>query len=346
MRAVIHAGMQKTGSSSIQQTFSTLEVPGWYYPALIPNGNHSSAWITLFEDDPETAIGHALAGLTADDMARRRARWSAELDRELAAGNRHLLISAERVSKTSSVAAVRARDWLSRWSADITVTAYVRPPVSFMASAFQQVVNGRGESRIGGAGFWPNYRERFEKLDTVFGRENVRLRLYDRTTLLGGDVVLDLAQELGVTLSPEQVVRANESVSLEATALLFVQRRWGRGYVGGFPGAPRKNNQFVAAVSRIGSSRLAFSPELVGPWLERNRSDVDWIEERLGCAVLDAPRTSGRLVSSEDDLLEIALENAEEVAALVGDERSTDGDARSRLVSDLETLRERHYAVG
>ena len=62
MRAVIHAGMQKTGSSSIQRTFSTLEVPGWYYPALIPTGNHSSAWITLFEDDPETAIGHALAG--------------------------------------------------------------------------------------------------------------------------------------------------------------------------------------------------------------------------------------------------------------------------------------------
>ena len=346
MRVVVHAGMHKTGSSSIQQTFVAHEVPGWYYPALTPTGNHSRVWITLFEDEPERTPANALAGLTAAELARRGARWRAELGEELAAGDRHLLISAERVSKTSPVAAARARDWLGRWFPDITLIAYVRPPVSFMASAFQQVVNARGEDRIGGRGFWPEYRERFEKLDAVFGRENVRLKLYDPTTLLGGDVVLDLARELGVALSPEQVVRANESVSLEATALVFVQRRWGHGFVGGFRGAPRMNNDFVASLSQIGSSKLAFSPELVGPWLEENRSDVEWIEERLGCAVLDAPPTSGRLVSSEDDLLEIALENAEEVASLVGDERSTDGDARTRLVSDLETLRERHYAVG
>ena len=87
----------------------------------------------------------------------------------------HLLISAERVSKTSSVARGCGRQGLAQpiGRPNITVIAYVRPPVSFMASAFQQAVRveGRTDRR---SRFWPGYRERFEKLDTVFGRENVR----------------------------------------------------------------------------------------------------------------------------------------------------------------------------
>ncbi len=345
MRAVIHAGMPKTGSSSIQQTFSAREVPGWYYPALTPTGNHSRAWLTMFEDDPETAPVHRVAALTADDLDRRRTRWVAELERELAVGGRHLLMSAERISKTSAVAAERGRDWLARWFTDITVVAYVRPPVAFMASAFQQSVRGLGVDRIGAPGFWPAYRDRFEKLDACFGRDHVLLRPFDADVLHGHDVVLDLAHELGVAMSPDQVVRANDSLSLEAVALLFTQRKWGTGYAGGFIGAPRMNNDFVDALRPIGSSRLAFSRELVAPWLVAHRHDVEWIEDRLGRALLDEPSASGRLVSSELDLLDIALENADALAALVGDQASSASDVRTRVLEDLETLRLRHFTM-
>ena len=223
--------------------------------------------------------------------------------------------------------------------------AYVRQPISYMESAFQQAVKGRGERRIGGSRFWPRYRERFEKLDTVFGRENVLLKLFRPDVLLDGDVVLDFAHELGLTVSPEQVVRANEGLSLEAVALLFAQRTWGEGFVRGFRGAPGMNAAFAATLGRIGSSRLAFSAELVAPWVAGNRGDVEWIEERLGCAVLDTPQTSGRLVTSEGDLLDIAIENADALESLVGEHASEAPDVHTRVVRNLEILRQRHYAV-
>lgn len=346
MKAVIHAGMQKTGSSSIQRTFSSLDLPGWHYPAMTPVGNLSGPWIAMFEDNPELAPAFALTGTSPAEAAMLGERWRAAFEEGLGGGDRNLLFSAERVSKTSRAAAERALTLLRRHFSDISVVAYVRPPISFMASAFQEVVRGRGENRIGGSGFWPDYRWRFEKLDSTFGRDNVRLKLFDPSRFPARDVVLDFAHEIGVDVSPDDVIRVNEGFSLEATALVFVQRRWGEGMVAGFPGAPRMNNGFVEALGRIGSSRLAFSHELVTPWIRDNRADVEWIEQRLGCAVLDEPSSSGRAVSSEDDLLAIALENAAEVASLVGDERSTDADALTRLVSDLETLRERHYTGG
>ncbi len=155
-------------------------------------------------------------------------------------------------------------------------------------------------------------------------------------------MVVDLAHELGVALSPHQVVRVNESLTLEAVALLFVQRKWGEGFVRGFRGAPRMNADFAAALAGIGDSKFAFSHDLVSPWIEEHRADVKWIEQRLGLAVLDAPKASSRPVSSEEDLLAIALENANALESLVGEHASEAVDARDRLVENLEILRRRH----
>ena len=224
--------------------------------------------------------------------------------------------------------------------------AYVRPPISYMESAFQQAVKGRGERRIGGSRFWPRYRERFEKLDAVFGRENVRLKLFRPDVLRDGDVVLDFAHELGLTVSTGAGGPGERGTQSRGRRPAVRPANVGGGLRRGVPwGASGWNAAFAATLGRIGSSPLAFSAELVAPWVEGNRGDVEWIEERLGCAVLDTPQTSGRLVSSEEDLLDIAIENADALESLVGEHASEAPDVHTRVVRNLEILRQRHYAV-
>jgi len=97
-----------------------------------------------------------------------------------------------------------------------------------MQSMFQEGVrNGRAvfNPRL----LWPRYRHRIGRLDRIFGRENVTLRKFDPKTLKNGSVVDDLAEFAGIALPPGSAGNTNKSLSLEALALLFVQRKFGRG---------------------------------------------------------------------------------------------------------------------
>ena len=77
------------------------------------------------------------------------------------------------------------------------VIGYVRPPVAFKTSLFQQrVKHGLGAFNIDG--IRPKYRKRFRKFDTVFGTGNVTLRKFDPATFPDRCVVRDFCQQLGI----------------------------------------------------------------------------------------------------------------------------------------------------
>lgn len=191
---------------------------------------------------------------------------------------------------------------------------------------------------------WPNYRWRFEKLDRVFGRENVTLRVFDPAALAGGDVVSDFCELAGIPLVPGQIQRVNESLSLEARALLYLQRSRGDGMVAGFPGAPARNERFIAALSRFGNTRLQLAPTLLEPILEEKRADLEWMEERLGLPLVDEVPEGGVQVESEAHLAEIGHRAAAEFEAFLFDEiRAGGATPEDRLIANIDALRKLNY---
>lgn len=345
MRAIIHPGMHKTGTSSIQDTFKKADLGHIHYLDWRA-ANHSGMFALLFREPVEEYHAFKGNGVSRDQLLAERAEWRRRLLDQLQSGEfDSVMISAEDISSSDTESVERLAETIAPYCSDVQVIAYVRTPAGFMQSAFQQRVKGGGLNRLGPASLWPNYRSRFEKLDQVFGRENVKLKKFAPDRLVDGDVVRDLASELGIEIKDADIVRSNESISLEALALLFAQRRLGEGFVSGFPGAQRSNARFVAAISTLGSGRLRFSPRLVDPVIARNRADLDWMEQRLGESLDDGRDADDPLaISSEDDLLRIAEENREKLdRLLIGIIRSKGQDPQAGLVRNLELLRKLHY---
>jgi len=344
MKIILHAGMHKTGSSSIQRTLNAADLPNHAIPQTAA-GNLSGVVSMLFDDEPEKGVMAVSNGLTKEELKRRGDIWKNRLVETLRCDKEYGVLSAEKISTLPQSGLIRLREFIEKFSPDIKVVAYVRKPVSFMQSAFQQrVKGGAGQSLFAGT-IWPNYQKRFAGIDDIFGRENVTLKIFDPDHLRSRDVVIDFFSEIGVDLSPEVVIRTNESLSLEATALLYVQRRLGDGAVQNFLGAPAANNAFIEALQGIGTGKLMFSSEFIGPILEKNRADLEWMEARLGMPLEDAPETEGRLIGSEEDLLTVAEENyAALTDRLVETIRADGRSSRDRLVRNLNALRALCYA--
>jgi hypothetical protein len=333
--------MPKTGSSAIQKTLLDLPMEDWIYPALTQNGNLSTVFTALFRENPETFPVFQAIGLSVEEVQRRRAHWEAILDVALSVPDKGLIFSAESIVRRDAGGLEAARDYFTARDSTVEIIAYVRPPISMMQSAFQQRLKGNMVSGLDFVAEWPNYRARLEPLDQVFGRKNVMLKLFDPAAFPNGDVVQDFCDTLNIKHAPAPHGRINESLSLEATALLFAQRNRGSGNEMRSVDAMRRNTAFVKTLASLGSQKFQFSPDLVNPVLKKNRADIDWIEGRMDCSLQDAPPNDGRLVTSEDDLLKIATQYAYLLEEkLIGLIRAKPEDPYHQMLRNIEYLRQ------
>jgi hypothetical protein len=145
----------------------------------------------------------------------------------------------------------------------------------------QQLIKGGSLQEFSAERGYPNYRRSLEKFDEVFGREHVRLWKFDRAVFPEGCVVRDFCRQLGINLPGERIVHVNESLSREALGLLYTYRRLDQGSRS-VPVIGADKTRLVEQVARIGNTRFRLAPDVVRPILERNRSDIEWMEARLG----------------------------------------------------------------
>jgi len=273
-------------------------------------------------------------------------RWLESLKEDLAQSEgKTLVFSAEDISAPQfRNAVVRMHEFFKSHAAQIEVVGYVRSPLSFAVSAFQQMLKDGGLNKLHVEALWPHYRSRFGMLEEVFGINNMMLRVYDPADLERGDVVSDFASILGVSMRGPPPTQINTSLSAEATALLFVQRRLGDGYLSGFMGAQAGNNSFVDKLQTIGERKMTFSEEIWNPVLERHVDDLKWIEKRLG-RNLDHVYPAGAFrIGSESDLIQLALQSYDAVETLLFDSvRTSSRPPVQRLARTLDLLRKFSY---
>ena len=347
MRIVIHAGMHKTGTSSLQDYFFEHAPAEIAYPQWM-EANHCGLFILLFEELDRLSDYHGFRARGqeyTDTLPALRAENTALMSAFLDA-NRHrtVLISAEDISSPEfRPAVIRMRDFLSQWTHDIEVIVYVRSALDFAVSAFQQILKDSGMPSLDLEYLWPYFQDRIEGLDEIFGRERVTVRLYDRATLKNGDVVSDFFDAMNLPRPTGKRPEANVALSAEATALLFLQRKLGLGYVSGFDNAQTANNRFIELLSEIGSHRLSFSDALWKPVADSHAADQAWIEQRLGRALNrrkargDDPQIT---IDSEQDLLLVALSSAADLERVLSREiERTSTDLLDRIVRAIEMLR-------
>ena len=276
-RCVIHIGMHKTGSTSIQGSLQGFRDDRFLYADLGGGGNHSLAIYSLFAANPAGHHLHRTRNAEAVRAYIRNAR--SNLKRSISATEgRALLISGEDIGVLPQPSLSRLREYLRRHFDEIEVMAYVRPPAAFMTSSFQQRIKTGGFKRFDLDRLYRNYRPAFEKFDAVFGRENVQLWKFDPTVFPDGCVVQDFCARLGIALPSQRILRLNGSLSRRAVALLYTYRNFGEKY----GASTMKGGQAVKLGLRLAGEKFRLSPDLLRPILEKNRSDLEWMEARLG----------------------------------------------------------------
>ncbi|MBK7521397.1 MAG: hypothetical protein IPJ33_11955 [Gammaproteobacteria bacterium] len=314
---IIHYGMPKTGSSSIQTyLLRSLADPRFFNLDLGRRGS-GNIIAAAFLAHPEQHHRNIKLGLTPAEVKKEIQATRAALARELErADGRTALLSAELLANFSALEFAALCDFIRPRAAGISAVGYVRSPLAFMESVFQQrVKSGLGSFRL--EQNYPRYRERFEKFETVLGRERVAYWSFAPASFPGNCVVQDFCARLGIRCDGAAVQRINDSLSLPAIRLLYAYRKYGPGFGAG-ERALRENALLKTRLRELGGPPLRFHAALVRPVLDARRADIAWMEERLQHPFAESPVADHSAVQGEADLLRYCPESIAWLACQLG----------------------------
>lgn len=132
---IVHIGMPKTGTTSIQNTLKDFRDEKFHYANMRGQSNHSYSLWSLFSSvkNPENHFHHVKRGRSAQEVTAfiKGAREDLELAFQ-AAGDRSIIFSGEGIPTMSIEALVRLRDFLLAYCRTIQIITYVRSPISFI----------------------------------------------------------------------------------------------------------------------------------------------------------------------------------------------------------------------
>jgi len=236
-RLVLHIGMIKTGSTSIQYSMgesrSALLKQNIYYPTVRPF-NHVATFPPLFIDDPTKSFGFRRALLPSEDKDAKvrsyRETWLREFE---SCEQDNFIISAEDLGlpffRKKAVALVK--EFVEPYFEEVSVIVYVRHYDSFIASHVQEVVkNGdRRDIREIVDRFMDcppqlSYRRSIRKWIDVFGSENIIVKPFDSKVFYKGSLLADFFHALGLPADDISIPEVITNVSIGKNAVIFINK--------------------------------------------------------------------------------------------------------------------------
>lgn len=315
---IIHAGMPKTGSTSLQTTLSKGISDTRVSYANLPESNHSGVIYSLFTENPESYHAHIWHNRNSEQIKEYN---SLNLERLIKGfcdtSSRIEIISGEDIYHLSELALRGFYNLLITYFKRVIIVAYIRPPKSHMESSFQQLVKYHGISSFD---FRQIYHPagNFRRFDNVFGRDNVYLWKFDPSRFPNGDITLDFCQRLAIDIDATNIVRENESISLEAISVLFAFNVFLGGNVKPCPKEHIIISRVLGELSVFGKTRFLYSDEYMKEVYEKNIDDLEWIEGRLNESIRELNSSNDFGIGSVDELLQFSVKMIPFLREIIG----------------------------
>lgn len=239
-RVLLHAGLGKTGTSSIQtQLMDHAQLLEDEYDIHFPrkfgtlqrfNGNHSSLLSFMFIDHKGAPRSHALTQFRSDDEAYRYPeKIRRHFERGFASSKAsNLLLSAEGLGHFSKPRLLLLAQWLSEFAEEVQVIVCLRHPLAALSSEIQQrltvgyVLEDLYEQP-------PRYRFKnlFDRLLTAFPQSKYVVYDFFEATTSPEGLIGFFYKKIGLDpkLVSKKDIRSNESMSHEAALLLSALNR-------------------------------------------------------------------------------------------------------------------------
>ena len=286
---VIHAGLSKTGSTSIQVNClryrELLQQYGIEYPIFDFAGrafdNHSTALITAISESPGK-YGLGLRRQYGDEAAKLVTHCRAQLNELLStARSDTLLLSSERIAGLDDEDMRALRNRLEQHTQKLRLIVYIRSPQSALESILQERVKAGAvvdPQQIAG-----RVRRRYEALQRCFADVLEPVNYHEALACPGG-IVGSFMSLLGISpqdIQAREFQSRNTRISLEAFVLMdAVNRRYSKQAQGehGVSRSPGDLNPL------LGLPGQAFQvPEFEGSAAHSSTlEEARWLESRLG----------------------------------------------------------------
>lgn len=308
MRIIVHFGMPKTGSSSIQYSlFKNRSNLNLSYPAL-GTRNH------------QIILNQAFSRQKKDAQIKLAKQLAVNFEK-----NCDTLLSGETIFNLSFDELKEFYFFLSNYAEKIIAVGYIRSPKSFMESAFQQslksaLINNKKREKFNFHKAFPNYKSKFEKFDEIFGKENVYFWKFSPSDFPNNCVVTHFCQQLNINVDRNSIVRFNDALSLEAISLLYAYLRYGKDL--GLKNFGKKEGRFFLNLlaQYPSEKKLRFASKLVLPVFSRQNHHIDWMEKRMGVSLSeDLSKDDKYAICSESDLLIFSAETKKWLAEKLGE---------------------------
>ncbi|MEC7965699.1 MAG: hypothetical protein VX083_00700 [Pseudomonadota bacterium] len=296
-RLILHIGMHKTGSTALQVAYSRAAPKGLQFIELHKR-TPGPPLAVLYDPEAERNPVFTRRGLSPRAALRYRRKMRRRLNRMLRNRSASVsLLSAEYLSNAPPEMLEGLYADLAPHFDEVQVYGYLRTPQKFASSMFQQRL--KMSSQPFGP-VWPQYQQRFEAFERIFGRQNTHLKWYQRQRLVEADICQDFAQWTGIAAAGQRPATVNSSLSLPAVALLYLYRRNAQ-----YPAGSNLNKierPLLRALRQIDGPTFAFAPELIETQLHAEGADLAWAEARLGsaCPETPVPQTTDPIASSAD----------------------------------------------
>jgi len=303
---IVHIGMHKTGSSSVQHTLSKNPIEGFSYFEL-GSENHSIPIYSMYTEHPERYHIHQKSGRSTEEITQYNKHVEEMFYLHLIKNEdkEKFIISGEDISVLSRDALQKFYLFLSNFFHSIQVIGYVRSPISFINSNVQELIKG-GILLDKIDKPFPNYKGIFQKFDDIFGVDNVNLVHFDRSKLEKDDITIDFLTRIGSEIEFLLLETVNESMSLEALSILHAFNFYTKEVK---PFKKEKTRQKLIDflnLNIVQKTKFSIADTVASEVLLQNKKEVEWINNRLCIDIIDKGNSSQEGVSSYDDLIEKA----------------------------------------
>lgn len=237
-RAVVHIGLNKTGSNSIytwlDRNAAALRRQGVWFDGLAPHGgpafSTATGWVVFARSaEPGWTPGpferQAFRLSSRADLDARVATFLQHVEAGLPEGPGTYVTSAEMIGGLDTPEAIGAlHGWFTARFDTVRYVVYLRDQVAWVASAYNQAIRA-GETLDLDAFIARQGRNDYHALVTrwhaAVGRDALEVRLFDRRDFVRGDLIEDFAALIGAatagTVKPPRKNTAMSALRLRAT---------------------------------------------------------------------------------------------------------------------------------
>lgn len=273
-KVIIHVGHGKTGSSTIQKCMRDKKQL-FIQHNILPVMTRASNFHKLLEK--------AFVFKDIDSNSEVRMLTSNESNEDI------LLLSSEKFIGYSEEALQRLKEFALEFSDDIEIILYVRHPYTFSVSLCQTLVKN-GQISLGEFIEEPmvfQAKKRINSLISIFGKDSLTVKEFDRNKLYNGDVLQDFLVLLGIDkkkIPNFNMEQFNEFLSLNATLVanyLYLNNK----------NIPMFNWALKSELLRIPGETFFLPEQVLDKVKKKAARQLEYLENEFGI-ILSEPRLS------------------------------------------------------